>query len=456
MAIFRHYRSKSALSRFSTLLTTRLACIYLLWIVVLSATPLDSANLPRFAEDNPITRRDSQVQTVAQLAVWFDQQGIRPKVISKVNKKPVRFQYRDQNNKKQTSTLTSISDGVTSNSLPRGFSVGEVKQERIAKSSRSQGRVYFGYPGYYDPNLFYNLFDGSAASNFIYETFFLDETNLGLRRGNILMPEPDLSLADIFFARTTALDNQDLVPHMPGLFDGIKHMFEKGIWSSLIQPDNVFVSTRPTSSVVTPQEITTMQWAIATQIQEAGPATEIYFQESVSNRDDIWRSPGMYSSPVSVLSLIHHGTLGAEERQAYLRRNTRTATKYNPQKTSVYRVALIALGVLSVREDELNQADFESLTAKLQRSPYQDGSSSDGTPSSTLDILLEYFTAAGSFSDVVLSQRTMEVFSNLLCLEQYRKGIDYLISQWPTLDEVQNAELPPAYEEGDAPPGYEC
>lgn len=138
--------------------------------------------------------------------------------------------------------------------------------------------------------------------------------------------------------------------------------------------------------------------------------------------------------------------VGAEELRS-MRSKLKPCT---PQSAVVYRVAMIALGVLAINEDEdvLGESEFNKLALDLRKP--------DRSVSDTLETLKKHFGQDGS-SAVRLDDHTMEIFANLLCSEDTRKGIDYLIAEWPRIDQVRKASNPPpAFGDDEMPPGYGC
>lgn len=121
---------------------------------------------------------------------------------------------------------------------------------------------------------------------------------------------------------------------------------------------------------------------------------------------------------------------------------------YTPQSALVYRVAMMALGVLAIDDDVLNIGKFKRVSWDLRKR--------DQSVSDALETLKEHFGLDGSFG-VRLDDRTMKIFANLLCSEDTRKDIDYLIAEWPQIDQVRQAENPPpSYNADQLPPGYDC
>lgn len=107
------------------------------------------------------------------------------------------------------------------------------------------------------------------------------------------MPGPR---AGVFSGETSGkvVAKEDVIRHMAGLFTGIKHLFRKNLWSTHIQPDNVFLSTKkdPKSQPWDPSEITAMQWAIAPQLH-TDPTKRTNTVAYGAETGSPWRSFGM-------------------------------------------------------------------------------------------------------------------------------------------------------------------
>ncbi|KAJ5580346.1 uncharacterized protein N7459_006331 [Penicillium hispanicum] len=397
MAIFRLRRSQTTISRFITLLAT-LACISFVWIAIPSNIPLKGGDIPSFTEEKGLDRRAEQasLQTVAQLAVSFDTGGIRPPVTST---NPLTFQYQDSGGKKRKSTVTKKvgpNDEVARRAMFFGLGIGEVKQKRTF-SSKSQGWVYLAslsaLSKYTNIQVLsdhlYDLFDGSPAANFIYNSFLTQGTS---STSWLLIPRPQTTLYKIFQNGQSGLTKEEIMARLPELFLGIRHIFQKGLWSPLISPGNVFMSTKPRANAQEGEsatQIATFQWAIAAALDSADANSETNFWPDTSVDKDIWRSP-------ATVSLTSDG-IRVEEQQSYLKNKNGAATNYNLQKSTVYRIAFTTLGVLAMYQNKLDLNVFPLLADKLQK---PDG---DGTPSSTQEILSRYFVD-GSFPNVKMSE----------------------------------------------------
>lgn len=300
MVIFRHHRSNITLSRLATLSSIALTCIFLLWIATPLATHPNSEDIPS-SKHNSITRRDAGVQTVAQMAVYLDERKKRPRIVkqgSKVSDLPVVFEYSEQNNQKRKSKIEKAAPDTTPvvtidtfKDVYNGnrFLLTEVKYQKTFGSVR-QGRAYFGYTG--ETDYLDELFDRSKDSEHFYPTFMIGSDKMDY----FVIPEPTTTLAGVFSGTTSGevVDKKDVIRHMPGLFTGIRHLKKKGLWSTHVQPDNVFLSTKkdPKLKPWGPSEITAMQWAIAPQLH-TDPTEETNIMTSDIIPTNVWKSFGM-------------------------------------------------------------------------------------------------------------------------------------------------------------------
>ncbi|KAJ5594730.1 uncharacterized protein N7459_000938 [Penicillium hispanicum] len=322
--------------------------------------------------------------------------------------------------------------------------VGTVVPSRIRKrpsKGPSQGQAFWnsGY-GPFPLSLLVELYDQSPGSKFIYEAFAI-----GNSYPQLMMPVPQATLASLL--SSSNVNREQLIAHMVDLLLGLQHMLQKQVADLFATPSVVFISTKPNSN-----EIALVQWGISNHLTAAAPRDRAAFV----NTDDLtWLSPGKQSFPpvrICYISNLSWCTTAEQHKFATSSVQARADLSYGEQASAVFTVALMALAALTVHNNKFDANNFNKLAEALQKNPYNIPGLSVGDVQSTQEVLQAYYGAGGALQEPGLDENTANVFAHMLCAEQFRENIDYLIIKWPTLYEVKNAEPggpPPEYFEAE-------